>query len=354
MNIHFGRQLAIYFAASFLVLAFVGCANARPASQPAPPTRPEPLPTQPATLTPSPTQSRTPITIPDTPADTSDQAETIEPTHAAIMTRRAPTYQAYNTSLPLTLEAQSTLRVQFPGVCEHTNRAWLSPDGNWLTNDCVDEFRVLSRDGHKQIILPHAKLSTPDTPIEYVYALYWSKDSQYLYFSTGFCCAEEASAYGSFGPLYRLELQSSARITMTDGYFNYYDFSPTGRHLLHIPKYQAGAGKPVRFHLIDLKSGAEQWFSLPGFEQATVDAWSQDGKRFAMTAQIGNTYEDNEQFAEFVVSLDDLSITQIIPLSDPDAFEVRWFDWADANITSVEVCPAPGAPCEKQGFYDPK
>lgn len=360
MNIRFIRQFVVCFTVFFLVLLLAGCGNATPTSHPtAIPTiffadtfTPKPTSTVTSTAIPRPSLTRKPSSTPQ-PFNTPEPTETVELTHAAILTRSAPTYSAYETAQPLTQEAQSTLIVQFPGTCGSIDGVSLSPDGNWLTDYC-GEFHVLSRDGHKKIVIPNEQLASADTHISNVFSLYWSKDSQYLYFSPRFCCAD-TDASGSFGALYRLELQSGSWVKMTtNAYFNYYSFSPTGRRLLYIPSDQAGAGKPIKFDLIDLKSGQEQWFSLQSFEQAWVEAWSQDGKSLVITAQTGNLYQENEQYALFVVSLDDLSFKNIISLSMPDAFNSRWFSWSDANITTDEVCAPSGAPCEQQNFYNPK
>lgn len=335
------RRPVLYFVTLFLfVMLAGGCGSAQPTSQPTirPTVQPTTRPTRHIritarlTSTPAPmftvtwTPSRT-----DRPSATPTPSATIDLTREAFYASQVPTIQAERTSSQRTQEARVTLNAAFPEACGYEYPS-VSPDGNWLADDC-GEFHVVSRDGQKKIVITHEELAPPDSNVAYVIPYYWTKDSQYLYFTTRFCCADnEGSAEG---PLYRLDVQSSARVKIIDGGFNLYSFSSTGRRLLHIPNNQAGAGRPVRFHLIDLKSGEEQWLFLQNFELAYVNRWSADGTRFIITAKIGNIFEENRQYALFLVSLNDQSFTQLIPLSDHD---VRAINWSSDDVLTIEDC----------------
>jgi hypothetical protein len=265
-------------------------------------------------------------------------------TPAPFMTPKpSRTVDATSTSIELTDIAVSTQNAAFPESCGSFYPS-VSPDGNWLADDC-EEFHVVSRDGQKKVIITHAELAPPHSEVHSVTSVNWSKDSQYLYFTTHFCCAD-TDAYGWGGPLYRLDTQSSTWVKMKDGYFNYYSFSPTGR-LLYILHDTSASGMPVQFHLLDLKSGAEQILKLQGFAQAGNLLWNEDGTRFVTVAKIGNFYIENSQFALFLVSLNDLSVTTLMPLSK---HSIELTTWASDGVLTIEQdCsntePHPG-PCQ--------
>jgi hypothetical protein len=324
MNIYLNRQLIACFAVFFLVLTVIGCGSAKPTSQPTIPaiTKPEPTPTIQSAFTATLRPSKTP-----TPS------AAIDLTRVAINAYLAPSETAERLSMDMTQDAVSSLNAAFPEACGSLYPS-ASPDGNWLADDC-GEFHVVSRDGRKKITISHKDVSPPDSEVYLLIPHSWSKDSRYLYFSLRFCCAD-TDAYGWAGSLYRLDISSSTWVKMIDGYpFNYYSFSPTGRRLLHIPNDQAGSGKPVKFHILDLKSGSEQWLYLEDFEQAGSVQWSPDGMSFATTAQIGNIYDENSQYALFWVSINDSSIARLIPLSKHDVYATDWFS---DDVLAINDC----------------
>lgn len=310
MSIRPVRQLMIGFAVLFLIFIAAGCSSAaQPTSLQATVTESTSTPIIELTLTITPTPTLTPK-----PSRTPTLSATLGPSQKP----------------DLTEEARATTNAAFPEACGYSYPS-VSPDGNWLADDC-DEFHVVSRDGQKKIVIPHEEFVLPDVPpVEKVFALYWSRDSRLLYFAARFCCIDTGS-FGSYGPLYRLDLQSGAWTKMIGGGMsNDYEFSPTGRRLLHIP----ASGQPISFHLIDLKTGDEQWLQLESFRQAYVNRWSMDGTRFIITAQIGDIFEGTNQYALFLVSLNDGSFTQLIPLSTHNVYAT---DWSDDDVLTIKDC----------------
>ena len=328
------RPMLIGLAMFFLIFVLVSCGSAQPTSHPtAIPTiffadtfTPQPTPTITLTVTASTTPTPS-ITYTPLPSATMDL------TRAAFDAYHAPTEAAEATSVPLTEEARATTNAAFPEACGYQYPS-VSPDGNWLADDC-GEFHVVSRNGQKKIVITHKELAPPDTYVSDVIPYYWSKDSQNLYFTPRFCCADtDANGWG--GPLYRLDLRSSKWAKMIGGgFFNYYSFSPTGRRLLYIPHDQ-GSGPPVELHIIDLKSGADQKLNLNSFEQAGWVLWKPDGTSFVISGQVGNFYEENRQFALLLVSLDDLSITELVSLGKHN--ELYATDWSNDDVLTISDC----------------
>lgn len=348
------RLMPGFILFSLTTTLLMGCASATPTSHPtAIPTilfadtfTPQPT----ATITLTPTTSTTPT--PSTTATASITptplpSRTLDLTEMAFETYHAPTEQTEKTLVPLTQQALATLNVAFPSDCRYQYPS-VSPDGNWLADDCNGEFHIYNRDGQQKIVVTDKQLAQSDVDAYMALPYHWSKDSQYLYFASRFCCMDSDS-YSSEGPLYRLDLQSSKWVKITgEGLFsNSYSFSPTGRRLLHIP----GGGNPVRFHIVDLQTNAEQWLELQNFQQAGAAEWSPDGRRFAVTAKNGSIITENAQYALFVVSLDDLSITQLIPLSDHSVYASNW---SDDDVLTVDSCTRDRYYICKQILYDVK
>lgn len=326
MNIRLIWQDITCFAMLFLAVALVGCGVPVPTASPTLQATTNPEPTSAPSHLPTPTQAIISRRLTNTPTVTA----TIDLTQVATYASLAPSETAERLSMNLTQNAVSTLNAIFPESCGYEYPS-VSPDGNWLADDC-SEFHVSSRDGQKQIVITHEELSPPDMPVSIVYPTSWSKDSQYLYFYTGFCCLD-SDVSSRNGPLYRLELQSSKWVKMMggDGFANSYSFSPTDRRVLHIP----AGGNPVKLHVVDLKSGAEQWLQLQNFDQVWGTQWSPDGMRFAIVGKNGSIITGDAQYALFIVSLTDLSITQLIPLSDHDVYPSNW---SDDDVLTVDSC----------------
>lgn len=313
----------------FLPLALIGCVSA--------PTTPQPtsMPTLTPTLKPSttfhPLETMTPsleLPIPPMPS------QTLNLTERAYIKYWDAVEKTETASAPLTQIAQSTLKAIFPESCSSPYTE-TSPDGNWLADDC-GHFLVVSRDRQKKIIIKHSEFDRPEMTVSNIIPHYWTKDSQYLYFSPHFCC-EDTNPHSLAGPLYRLNIQS---LTWTkiidDSPFNLYVFSSTGRRLLHVPNAE-GSAPPIKLHILDLKSGTEQWLTLDGFKEVDDVMWSPDGRRFVITGQNGIPFETEVGIALFLVSLDNLSITNVIPVAD--AREFIWMrDWSADDVLTFEDC----------------
>lgn len=243
------------------------------------------------------------VTIPTTQTPfiifTPMPSKTANTTQIAFETEQAPTIQAEKTLVSLTQEVAAKLRPEILATCYYDYNL-VSPNNKWTAYDCMDELRFLSSDKQKHIIMSHKKLSLPKMDVYHVDLYTWSKDSRYIYFWTSF-------AYDNLNlgrPLYQLDIELSKWTIVDEGLGSTYLLSQPGqRWMVHIPD----GGMPIQFHIFNLETNTEEWLQLQNFEQPSQATLNPTGTHFAITAQNG----ENGQYAVFVVSLNDLSITQV-------------------------------------------
>jgi hypothetical protein len=123
-------------------------------------------------------------------------------------------YQTWETEWIATEDALGTVVARYPGNCG-PYRFLISPDGNWLAQDCfADKFLVVNLDGSKMWELTYFQVfgDAPNYPNNSggITPLVWTDDSRYLYFIVYTCCWDPFEEEGQYDsqPVYRLDLES--------------------------------------------------------------------------------------------------------------------------------------------------
>ncbi len=322
------------FFLSLLIFALLGCGGTATA-------------TIPATITSTYMPTRLPniptvtISVPtDTPTTTSTPTVTVNPTILAASTLYQQTREVRDVKLQATQQAMESFRKIFKGMCDNASfQTWLSPDGNWLTQDCVaGRFQVIKKNAPTIWTVDYKQVFEYMEQSGEIFPVYWTKDGGYLYFSRRDCCADN-DTMSNGNMLYRMNLETGEWKMIIGGYFNYYSFSPTSRRLLYILNDQASTGNPLVLHVMDITSGSEVKFDFPGFEQAGNVIWKEDGLQFVMVAKTGNRFDGYERFSIVVVDLK--KNTPKVVIADSKV-KLRIAQWSDDNVLTFE----------KQDYYD--
>jgi len=262
----------------------------------------------------------------------------MEPTLAYWATAQENRFNLIYTQISETKVAIFELATQFSQLCGFdTEGVFISPDGEWIANDCryyTDEFRVFQKNGSILWIIPFSKLF-----INYPYdagsvdALHWSRDGKHLYFTNSACCPH-VDTLSTGDTLFIMNLQTGDWKPMMKGYFNYYTFSPVERHLVYILNNQASANNHVTLHVFDLITGEEQLINVGEFEQAGYATWKHDGLQLALTAQIGNIYDENRKYSLVTIDLQKRTSKTII-LNSPDPPYIK--DWSNDDVLTIQI-----------------
>jgi hypothetical protein len=307
-----------------LLLLFVpvlsGCGGTATRGPAQIPTRPQPEAT--ATLTPFPTRTHSPT-------------KTFEPTLAAAATFYRQTQEAEEVGARATVQALDEYQRVFGGECgSYIAFMSVSPDGNWLAQDCsYDKLQVINKNSSVIWEVDYKDIFDPIEQSGSVYPLYWTRNSSYLYFTSRFCCAD-TDTMSNGDMLYRMDLSTGEWKMLIDGYFNYYSFSPTGRRLLYILNDQAHPDGPfLVLHIMDLSTGEEAKYEFPQFEQAGNVTWKADGLHLAMMTKTGNYFDENVLFSIVLLDVRD-GRSETLIADDPNA--PAMVDWSDDDILTVE------------------
>jgi hypothetical protein len=143
-------------------------------------------------------------------------------------------------TVPATQTARAVMLTSFPNQCgSSSGQLLLSPDANWLAQSCGGESSdlvVTNQDGSKVIIIPYNDIFS-DSPLDpeitgYITPLYWSQDSQALYFTRDYSL--DAVVMDSRGALFKMDISTKLWTKLTNSLFNHYSFSPDGRSLLYV------------------------------------------------------------------------------------------------------------------------
>jgi len=257
----------------------------------------------PKTPTQTPSRTLTPILTPRyTLTSTFTPRPTYDDTARAWLTAMEATHADFATHVgPVTQTAMAAFAERCP-VYDHAKTSFevlISPDGNWLAQDCwgadwrnPDEFELLVTrlDGGLPAILPYTEIFRRSDFDPYselsLRFLFWSPDSQSLYFLRVIWGADTSSYYGHFGmnlfawPLYRLNVQTGDWARVIDSAY-YYSLSPTGRRLAYVtldPDWQ-NERFIAKMNILDLHTGALKTIDHENALAAAYVIWSADGLR---------------------------------------------------------------------------
>jgi hypothetical protein len=313
----FARILIILL---FAVLIFTACEST------ASPTNTL-LPHQSPTITGTPlfinqTTRTTPISVPTL---TLFPTSTLDPTRASLLTQVAV----------------------FPGSCSEDDTAMVSPDGNWLANDCrsSNEFAVMNRDGSKRWTIPY---SEKIGEIGEIFPRHWSPDNRYIYFYVFLkskCCIDGVPDWGEFvmsyfpSTLYRMDIQSGIWTKFISG-VNYTAFSPTGRRFFYVQRTGPTPGETplITIAVLDLKTGEEFRFNLVNYLAAGYVIWSEDGQEFILsTVQEGTIERHVFNYKLYMVDTETKSINLLYSYDNVVDGIVFPVEWDNNNILSVKI-----------------
>lgn len=272
------------------------------------------------------------------------RTRTFAPSPALGLTRQVAATMIESTRIVQTAQSNeeqekiAAVKSEFSEICESCN-ASLSPDENWLAQDCLsNQFMVSSREGSRSIVISYRKiteLTGERMRISNVQPLFWTRDGRYLFFTQHFCCID-TDAFGWDGALIRLNLNTGESQVLISGHMNYFSFSPDGNTLIHIPNDHAGGGRPLIINVMDTKTWSQTRLSFSDYEQAGSLVWPPDESGFALTTKIGNYYVGGEVFS--VIVTDFSSGSSKIIFTQNSTF-VGPIDWSKDNvITLVESC----------------
>ncbi len=265
----------------------------------------------------------------------STATSTLNPTVQVAATLYKQTQDASNEKSQATQQAKDSFRKLFKGMCDNADYQTtdLSPDGNWLAQDCFREkFQVIGKDNSVIWVVKYDQIFETEDSYGAIFPVHWTSDGSFLYFSQFSCCADNDTMTNG-NMLYRLDLKTGDWKMVMGGYFNHYSFSPTGRRLLYIINDQAATGNPLVIHIQDLNSGAEKEFTFPEFEQAGYVLWNDDGTRLAITTKTGNIFEENQLFSIVEINIKD-DTSKVLLLNNKGKVWVT--NWSDNDILTIE------------------
>lgn len=282
----------------------------------------------------SPSSTATPSPLPTSTPKPNTPTPILNPTIQVAATLFEQTQVARKDDEEATQQAMDSFRNTFNGMCDNTPyQTDLSPDGNWLAQDCfLDKFQVIRKESPIVWTVKYEQIFESNEGAGTIFPVNWSKDGRYLYFTQVGCCADNDSMRTG-NMLYRMDLGTGKWEMIIDGYFNHYSFSPTGRRLLYIINDQAATGNPLVIHIRDLNSGIEKEFTFSDFEQAGYVVWNDDGTRLAMTTKTGNIFAENQLFSIVEINIKDDTSKVIIR---DNLGQVRVVHWSDNDILTIE------------------
>ena len=283
-----------------------------------------------STIPVSPTSLYTATLIPTTrPSTTPKQSATPRPIYIA----ETATEQVFN-----------ELKSVFPGMCESNSWSLLkSPDTNWLAQDCsLDRLQILRKDNSQTLKITYKEIFGKSENYPYnqgaLYPVHWTNDSQYLYFSAASCCWDPGiMLLSETTTLYRMDINNGNYNLIRSGLFDF-SFSPTDRRVTFV---QELASPPI-VEIQDLTTGSVDKVKLnvdDKHNQASVDVWSSDGLKFAVSTVTGVGYnydiEDPSKFSLIIIDTKDLS--QKIIVRDLQTVYLKVLDWNSDNILTFQT-----------------
>lgn len=319
----------------FIALAFflIGCGEAAITKSPE---------TTVSINTETPSSAATPSPLPTSTPKPNTPTPILDPTIQVAATLFEQTQVARKDDEEATQQATDSFRNTFNSVCDNSPyySTDLSPDGNWLAQDCYpDKFQVIRKDNSDIWVIKYDQIFETENLYGSIFPVHWAINEDILYFSQYSCCADNDTMTNG-NMLYRLDLKTGDWKMIMGGYFNHYSFSPTGRRLLYIINDQAATGNPLVIHIRDLNSGIEKEFTFSDFEQAGRVIWNDDGTRLAMTTKTGNVFEENQLFSIVEINIKDN--TSRIIIRDHKGL-VRATNWSDNNVLTIEQLSYYGA-----------
>lgn len=250
------------------------------------------------------------------------------------------------TEIPKPIETQYDLNTEFKSACQKEfseYNALISPDGNWLAEDCysVQGMQVSDKMGTKIYIVPIKKFYNDPLFPELsgsVRPVHWTKDSQYIYF-TVYLEQWNDGSFSAFDSAPHLKLLKVANGEINDvlaGNF-YYSFSPTDRRLIEIQQNE----QPLKLIVHDLKTGDLVSLSPvgnPNYRQAGNVIWSPDGLRFVFVNAFGGEIggEMIEQMIQSLILVNIENMTQEI-IVDEISGSITPISWDENNIILYDV-----------------
>lgn len=290
-----------------------------------------------STLTPFVSKTKTLIpTLTSIPTKTPTLAPTINATQEVVSTIFESTAVVEATQTFIIQEAIRTAKLDLNNDCNGWHIS-LSSDKKWLARDCQRDnvFRVSKIDGSKSFEISHEEVSnlvledSSNGYVDGVFSLFWSSDGRFLFFSEYICCVD-TDAYGSLDGLIRLNLQTGELSEVISGGANYFNFSPTGKKIVHIPFDRSGFGHPVIINILNLETWSQNQVLLQDYEQAGSVVWSPDENSLVLVAKTGNVYDDNQKFSIIVIDLIESSYKVI---SYP--YYMYPVSWSENNIITL-------------------
>jgi hypothetical protein len=229
-------------------------------------------------------------------------------------------------------------------MCDsYRNSLLKSADGNWLAQDCSgDSLRIIYKNGSTKREVTYKEIFEKGENYPYnqgaIYPKHWTNDSQYLYFSVLYCCWDPGIMLLSEGSsLYRLNINNGSYNLIRSGLFNA-SFSPTDRRVTFIDELIA----PPIVEIQDLISGSVNKIKLnlaTKYNQASVNTWSTDGLRFAVSAASGSLFDYNSQesskFSLIIVDAKDL--TQRVIVKDMPTVSLHVLNWSEDDALTFQT-----------------
>jgi len=278
-----------------------------------------------------------------TPAITSTSVSTPTSQPTPTITLK-PTARPSSTPKPTitpdpTDQAFHELKSIFPEMCNSYPWEILkSPDENWLAQGCqFDSLKVMNSDGATIWRVTNQEIFGKSSNYPYnqggITPKHWTNDSQYLYFSVDYCCADPGfGMLAEIDTLYRINMKNGVYNLLQSGTFDF-SFSPTDRRLIFIQELNS----PPIVEINDLQSGNVNTVRLKvedTYNQAKVDAWSSDGLRFAVKTVSGINYShkvfSRDMFSLIVIDVNNLSQKFIV--KDLQTSFLKVLEWTDDDI----------------------
>ncbi|HMS00797.1 MAG TPA: hypothetical protein PKE62_16215 [Anaerolineales bacterium] len=270
--------------------------------------------------------------------------------------RTTPTRQPSSIPLPpltpnpteiaasITEQAFANLNSIYTGMCEsHPSLILKSPDENWLAQDCLfDSLQVIKKDGANTWKVSYKEIFSKSDNFPYnqgnISPVHWTNNSQYLYFSARSCCWDPGLfMLSGTTTLYRMDIKNGMYSLTRSGLFDF-SFSPTDRRITFIEELTS----PLIVEIQDLTTGSVVKVNLnvdDNHNQASVDAWSSDGLKFAVSTVSGINYSHDvgylDKFSLIIVDISDLSQRTIV--KDLQTNYLRVIEWSEDDILTFQT-----------------
>ena len=283
-------------------------------------------------------------TIPVVP--TSTYTLTPQPTvQISITPKPSATLDPFYIAMTVTQQAFNDLNLDFPGMCDSTLSLLKPPNTNWLAQDCpLDSLQIINKDKstvrkvtYKEIFGGNEGYPNNAGALQ---PLRWTNDSQYLYFSARDCCWDPGILLlAERSTLYRININNGEYSLIRSGMFDS-SFSPTDRRITFIEELVS----PPIVEVQDLTTGSLDKVELnvdKKHNQASVDAWSNDGLRFTLSVASGSLYNYNETEetpAKFSVIIIDVNkMSQKLIVKDMETVYLRVLDWSRDDVLTIQT-----------------